>query len=451
MFITKKALSRRTVLRGVGATIALPLLDAMVPALTAMAQTAAKPIRRLGCVYHPIGYIAGEWVPARVGERYDLSPTLSRLAPVRDYVTVLSGLDHLEANSKGDGNNDHGRATAVWLTGVHAYVTGASAQNPSGQPTLATTIDQIAAKVLGKDTPLPSLELALESATQISCDSGDCFYHNAMSWRTPTMPLTPETHPRVVFERLFGDGGTASERAMEAQATGSILDSVTREVAGLERALGSSDRTKLTEYLDAVRQVEHRIQNVAQQGLTSGQVLPEGPVDIPDSFEEHARLMWDLQVLAYQGDITRVFTMMMGRELSPQTFPQIGLPEQHHSLSHHLNNPVIMGKKAKIDQHMVMLFGYFLEKLRATPDGDGTLLDHSLILYGGGLGNPNLHQHDNLPCLLAGRAAGQLKGSRHLTYPAGTPMANVLLTVLDMVGVPVPERIGDSTQALSLL
>ena len=443
MFITKKTLPRRSILRGAGAMIALPLLDAMVPALTAIAKTAAAPARRLGCVYVPNGYIAGEWIPATVGAGYELTPSLKPLAPVRDHVTVLSGLDHLEANSKGDGNNAHRRAPAAWLTGVHAYISG-------GQPSLQTSMDQIVAREFGKQTPLGSLELCLESATQIACDSGDCFYQNTVSWRTPTVPLSMETHPRVIFERLFGDGGTAAQRAMQARATGSILDSVNREVAGLQATLGSDDRTKLTEYLDAVRQVEQRIQSTATQHVEA-QTLPDRPVDIPESFEDYAKLMWDLQVLAYVGDVTRVFTMMMAREVSAQAFPQIGLPEQHHSLSHHLNNPVLMGKKAQIDRHLMGLFGYFLEKLQATPDGDGTLLDHSLIVYGGGLGNPNLHQHDNLPCLLAGGAAGQLKGGRHLAYPAGTPMANLLLTMLDMLGVPTPEKIGDSTRHLSLV
>jgi uncharacterized protein DUF1552 len=445
-FISKMALPRRTFLRGMGATVALPFLDAMVPALTAMAKTAAKPVARLGCIYIPNGYIQGAWVPTTAGAGFELTPSLSPLAAVQDQLIVLSGLDHLEANSKGDGNGDHPRATAVWLTGVHAWAT---ADGVSGQARLGTSVDQIAAQELGKGTPLPSIELGLESATQITCDAGDCFFSNSISWRTPTTPLGPEAHPRVVFERLFGDGGSAAQRLAQIRKTGSILDSVTREVTGLEKALGSSDRSKLTEYLGAVRDVEQRIQGAEQRGDQSDQALPDRPVDIPEAFEDHARLMYDLQVLAYQADITRVFTMMVGREASATAFPQIGLPEQHHSLSHHLNNPDLMAKKARIDKHLVSLFAYFLEKLRQTPDGDGSLLDHALILYGGGLGNSNLHMHNNLPCLLAGGAASQLKGGRHLNYTEGTPMANLLLSMLDKVGVPTPEKIGDSTSHLS--
>lgn len=445
MIVTKKSLPRRTFLRGMGVTLALPLLDAMVPALCAQARTPARPVRRLGFIYIPNGTIQNMWVPASVGAGFELSPILSPLAPLRDQISVLSGLAHMEADSRGDGNGDHARATAVWLTGVHAYDrdrTGVAGVQ------LATTVDQIAARELGRDTRLPSLELSLEKPTQIGCDSEDCFFSNTISWRSATTPLPMEAHPRVVFERLFGDGGTAAQRLAQVRRTGTILDSVTQEVAALERALGSSDRTKLGEYLEAVRELEQRIQNTEHRAETE-LALPDRPTDIPDTFEEHAKLMFDLQVVAYQADITRVITMLLARETSTLTYEHIGVPEQHHSCSHHLNDPKLIARKAKIDQYHVQLLGYYLKRLRDTSDGDGSLLDHSLILYGGGLGNGNLHDHLNLPCLLAGGAAGRFKGGRHLAYPEKTPMTNLLLTMMDKVGVPTPERIGDSTTHLS--
>jgi hypothetical protein len=441
MFITKMALPRRTFLRGLGVTLALPLLDAMVPALSAIADTAAKPVRRLGCYYHPNGTIQGDWVPAMVGSNFELSPILKSLAPVQNQVVVLSGLDHLEANSKGDGNDDHPRATAVWLSGVHAW---SANDRIDGKAELGVTLDQIAAKELSKDAPLLSLEVSLEAATQGACDSGDCFYSNTISWRTPTTPLPVETHPRVIFERLFGDGGTPAQRMLDTKKTRSILDSVTQEVARLEQRLGAGDRNKLNEYVQAVRDIEQRIATIEKRGDESMAELPERPMENPEFWDDRAKLLFDLQVLAFQADVTRVITMLMGRELSGQTFPQIGVPEQHHTLSHHMNNPSLMARKAKIDAHYIAQFGYFLEKLRATPDGDGTLLDHSMLLYGGGHGNPNLHEHTNLPCVLAGGAAGSLKGGRHLQYTK-MPMANLFLTMLDKLGIPTPEKIGDST------
>ncbi len=445
MIVTKKALPRRTFLRGMGVTVALPLLDAMVPALTAQVRTAARPVRRVGFIYIPNGTIQPMWVPTTAGADFEWSPILSPLAPLRDRIVVLSGLAHMEADSRGDGNGDHARATAVWLTGVHAYDrdrTGVAGVQ------LATTVDQIIARELGRDTRLPSLELSLEKPTQIGCDSEDCFFANTISWRSPTTPLSMEAHPRVVFERLFGDGGTAAQRSAQTRRTGTILDSVTDEVTALERALGSSDRTKLDEYLEAVRELEQRVQNMERRAEVELSV-PDRPTDIPDTFEEHAKLMFDLQVVAYQADITRVVTMLLARETSTLTYENIGVPEQHHSCSHHLNNPALIARKAKIDQYHVQLLGYYLKRLRDTADGDGSLLDHSLILYGGGLGNGNIHDHLNLPCLLAGGAAGQLKGGRHLAYPEKTPMTNLLLTMMDKVGVPTPEKIGDSTTHLS--
>jgi hypothetical protein len=357
---------------------------------------------------------------------------------------VLSGLDHLEANSKGDGNDDHPRAVAVWLSGEHAW---SAADGTSGRVELGTTLDQIAAAELGKDTPLRSIEITLEPYLQGSCDAGDCFFASTISWASPTTPLPMENHPRVVFERLFGDGGTAAQRRALMRKTGTILDSVTEEVAGLERELGSSDRSKLNEYLHAVRDIEGRLENIEKRQAEDVN-LPERPSQIPEFFDDRAKLMFDLQVLAFQADITRVFSMIVARENSPLTYAHIGVNEQHHSISHHMNNPALMAKKAAIDTHLVARFAYFLEKLRSTPDGDGNLLDHSLLLYGGGLGNPNLHEHTNLPCLLAGGAAGRLEGGRHLQF-AGSPKANLFMNILDMLGVPAPDKIGDSTGRLA--
>lgn len=445
MFITKRALPRRTFLRGMGATVALPFLDCMVPALSARA---AKPTLRLGFVYIPNGTIQPMWVPPATGKNFELSPILSPLAPVRDRITVLSGLAHRQADNFGDGNGDHARGTAVWLTGVHAWDRG---RGGAEGVRLATTVDQIAAGVIGKDTRLPSLEMSLESPTQIGCDSEDCFFSNTISWKSPTTPLPMEPHPRMVFERLFGQATTAAERRARVRKTSNILDSVLDEVASLRKTLGAGDQAKLTEYLEAVHEIEQRIQRAEKDSASGKFALPTRPDDIPESFEDYVTLMFDLQVLAYQADITRVITLLMGRETSPRTFEQIGVPEQHHSCSHHIDNPELMARKAKIDQYHVALFGQFLEKLKGTPDGDGNLLDHSMILYGGGLGNGNLHDHVNLPVLVAGRGAGTLSGGQHINYPDNTPMANLLLTMLDKAGVPTPEKIGDSTEHLKVI
>jgi len=437
-FITRKSLPRRTFLRGVGATLALPMLDSMVPALSAKS---AAPTPRLGFVYVSNGVIQEQWNPASAGA-LELSPTLRPLEPVKDYVNVLTGLAHLQADTFGDGTGDHPRASAVWLTGVHAW----DRTRPGVEVRLATTADQLAAREIGKGTQVPSLELNLDNPTQGACDSGDCFYVNTVSWRNETTPNPAESHPRVVFERLFGDGGSASQRMASMKQSGSILDSVTNEVSRLAGTLGAGDRTKLGEYLDSVREIEQRIQNTEARGAQSIE-LPDRPVDIPDSFDAHTKLMFDLQVLAYRADVTRVFSIIMARELSSRTYPNIGVPDQHHAVSHHRNDPDLIAKKAKIDLYHVQLFNYFLEKLKATPDGDGSLLDHSLIMYGGGMGNGNLHRHTDLPCVLAGKLGGKFQTGRHLAYPENTPMSNLLVTILDKVGVHV-EKLGDSTGSL---
>lgn len=443
MILTNKYLSRRTCLRGLGVSVALPFLDAMVPA-SSFARTAAKPTPRLAFVYVPNGTIHEMWIPKGTGREFEWSPILSPLARVREHAVVFSGLAHVAAEGRGDGNGGHARGTAVWLSGVHAYD-----RNIGGVAgvRLATTADQIAASHLGTETRLRSLEVSLEKASQIACDSEDCFFSNTTSWRSPTTPLPMETHPRVVFERLFGEGRTAAERLADIRSAKSILDSVQEEAAKLGRTLGTTDRAKLTEYLDAVREVEQRITGTEKRASESETALPDRPIDIPERFYEYVTLMFDLQVLAFQGDITRVISTQMGREASSRTYDEIGVPEQHHNVSHHINNPAIMARKAKIDQYHVLLLTDFLEKLKAIPDGDGSLLDHALVLCGSGLGDGNTHGHRGLPTILAG-GAGQLKGGRHLAYPEATPMANLLVSLLHMTGVPA-EAIGDSTGPLA--
>ena len=441
IFVTKRALPRRTFLRGLGTTVALPLLDAMVPPLSAKA---VKSTPRLGFVYVSNGVIQKDFKPATAGANFELPSILKSLEPVHSYLNVISGLAHRQADTFGDGTGDHPRASAVWLTGVHAY----DRTRPGVEVQLATTADQIAANEIGKTTQVPSLELNLDAPTQGTCDSGDCFYVNTISWRNPNTPNPAESHPRVVFERLFGDGGSAAQRLARARSNGSILDSVMEEIGDLNKTLGPGDHTKLSEYLDSVREIERRIQNIEARGLQSVD-LPDRPTDIPATFAEHTKLMFDLQLLGYRADVTRVFTMIMARELSSRTYPEIGVPEQHHPVSHHRNDPELIAKKAKIDTYHVQLLGYFLEKLKATSDGDSSLLDQSLILYGGGMGDGNLHRHFDLPCLLAGKLGGQFQTGRHLVFPENTPMANLLLTILAKVGVRM-EKIGDSTGPLPL-
>lgn len=444
MIITKMALPRRTFLRGVGATLALPLLDAMVPAATAMARTVAQPTPRLGFIYSALGTVHQQWTPSAVGPAFELSPILSPLAPVRDRLLVLSGLAHHQADSMGDGSNPHARASAVWLSGVHAYTNTEGAEIK-----LATTADQIAAAKIGHLTPLASLELTAETVSSASCDSGKCVYSNTISWRTPTTPLPMEFNPRAIFERLFGDGGTTAQRLVQMKKDASLLDSVIEETGRLGRTLGSADQTRLSEYLDSIRDVEQRIQQAEQHSDDALIELPERPRGTPDAFEEHVKLLFDLQVLAYEADVTRICSMLLTREQTARTYPNIGVPDGHHAVSHHRDDPALMEKKSKIDTYHIQLLDYYLERLKATPDGDGSLLDHAMILYGSGLANPNLHTHYDLPLLLAGSGAGRLKSGRHLKFGTDTPMTNLLLTMLDKVGVPL-DRLSDSTGLLSL-
>ena len=442
MIITKKSLSRRTVLRGIGASVALPLLDGMVPAFAAGQSSAAKPVRRFGAVYVPNGMWMKQWTPATEGPTFEFSPTLASLEPFRDAVTVISGL----SVAKNAGASLHSRASTRWLTGVAPREGQSQAAVYAG-----VSMDQIAAKALGHQTQLASLELALEPNDFAgSCDPGfSCAYVTTISWRSPTTPLPMEHNPRVVFERLFGDSGTTDPAARLARIKKdrSILDSVVEEATRLSRRVGAADRLKLNEYLDAIRDIERRLQLAAEQNDQAVPVVDQ-PTAIPESYEAYAKLMFDLQVLAYQTDLTRIQTFMLGRELSARQYPEIGAPDAHHPTSHHTNDPEKQASYAKINAFHTRLFAYYVDKLRATPDGDGTLLDHVMLVYGSGMSDGNSHATTNLPLVLVGGGAG--KGGHHLRYPGDTPLPNIHLTLLDQLGVPT-DTLGDSTGQLEHL
>jgi len=445
MIVTKKAISRRTILRGMGATVALPLLDAMIPALTAAADTPAKAVRRLGVVYHPNGVIYDKWLPKGVGADFELSPTLAGLQPFKDKVIVVTNLYMDLAEALGDGGGDHSRACGGYLSGVHVKKSDTVVE-------AGISMDQIAARAFERDTQLSSLQLQMDDNSLIgSCDVGySCAYSSTISWLTPTLPLMTENNPRVVFERLFGasDSTDPRVRAARLRQDRSILDSVTDRVKQLQRRLGSADKTKVNDYLTSLRDVERRIQNAEAQ---SAKEVPDvaRPAGIPESFDDHARLLYDLQLLAYQSDMTRVITFMYGREQSPRPYPQIGVPEPHHPVTHHQNDPAKMEKCTAIQRYHLKLFTDYLEKLRNTPDGDGSLLDHMIILYGAAISNSDRHTHGPLPTLLVGGGGGTLKGGRHFRYPKETPLANLHLTLLDNFGVK-RDRIGDSTGRLEV-
>ena len=436
MIITKKSISRRTVLRGMGAAVALPLLDAMIPAMAA----AAGPVRRLGVVYHPNGVIYDQWLPTGVGTDYKLSPTLAGLQPFRDKMIVVTGLASDEAEALGDGGGDHSRASGTYLTGVHVRKSDSVVRN-------GISMDQIAAKAFERYTQLSSLQLTVDDNSMVgSCDTGySCAYSSTLSWLTPTLPLMSENNPRVVFERLFGsiDSTDPRVRASRLQQDQSILDSVTGRVRELQRKLGAADNRKVSDYLASLRDVERQIQKAEEQ---SSKEMPDvvRPAGIPDSFEEHVRLLYDLQLLAYQSDLTRVITFMYGREQTGRSYPQIGIPEPHHPLTHHQGDPAKMAKCATIQRYHLGLFAEFLEKLRKTPDGDGSLLDNLILIYGGGISNSDRHTHGPLPTLLLGGGAGTIKGGRHIVYPEHTPLTNLQMTLLNKLGVPT-EKLGDST------
>jgi hypothetical protein len=440
MIVTKKAMSRRTVLSGMGAAVALPLLDAMVPALTALQNTPARGVRRLGVVYHPNGVIYENWLPAGTGRDFQLSRTLAPLQPFRDQLIVVTNLASQQAEALGDGGGDHSRASGTYLTGVHVRKSDSVVEN-------GISMDQIAAKALERETQLSSLQLTADDNSLVgSCDVGySCAYSSTLSWLTPTLPLMAENNPRVVFERLFGSSESTDPRvrASRLRQDRSILDSVTDRVKQLQQTLGATDNRKLTDYLESLRDVERRIQKAEEQTGVKGPDVDQ-PAGVPDGFEPHVRLLYDLQLLAYQSDLTRVITFMYGREQTGRPYPQIGIPEPHHPLTHHQNDASKMEKCTAIQLYHVALFAAYLEKLRATPDGDGSLLDHMLLLYGGGISNSDRHTHGPLPTLLVGGGGGTLKGGRHLVYPKDTALTNLQLTLLNKMGVPA-EKLGDST------
>lgn len=441
MIVSKRVLSRRTVLRSLGAVVPLPFLDAMVPALTALQKTPAQAPLRFGAVYVPNGVIPGQWFPTAVGKDFEYSASLEPLEKFREQVLVLSGLDSVPPPPAGERQyNNHADASTRFLTDV----------TPSRSLRAGVSIDQILATHIGQDTALPSLELALESVDSgSSCDFGrSCVYTGTIAWSGPTSPLPMEHDPSAAFVRLFGDG-TADAQARQARARqkGSILDSLLAEVSSLQATVSAPDRARLSSYLESVRDVERRIQKAV--AFNRDEPSFERPAGIPDKFDEHARLMFDLQWLAYQGDVTRVTTFMIGREFSGRTYPEIGVPDAHHPISHHQRDPVRMEKCAKINHYHVSLFSEFVEKLRATPDGDGSLLDHVALIYGAGMSEGNGHVPLNLPILVVGGANGRIAGGRHVKFNSGTPLANFHLSMLDRFGVHIDQH-GNSTGPLSL-
>ncbi len=449
MVITKKHLSRRTMLRGLGAGIALPLLDGMVPAFAAIRNTAARPIKRVGAIYVPNGMSMARWLPPTEGA-LEITPVLSPLTPVKDQLLVLSGMANKEAKQRLDeGDGDHSRCQAAYLTGAHAVK--ASGANTTLE--VGVSMDQIVARDLRDDTQLASLELSLEANELVGqCEDGyGCAYSATIAWRDANTPLPMQTDPRAVFEHLFGavDSTEPAARARALRRDKSILDSVNAEISDLQRQLGRGDRSKLAGYLDSVRDIERRIQIAESQ---SDRGLPEvaQPAGIPADFEEYANLMFDLMLVAYQADLTRVCTFLIGREKSVRTYPEIGVAEPHHPVSHHRQREEQLVKLAKINTFHMSMFGRFLEKMRGTFDGDGTLLDQSMVIYGAGMGNSNAHDPLDLPIVVAGGGGGTLKGNRHVRLPEGTPLANMHLTLLEKMGMPA-ERLGDSTGELPIL
>ena len=434
MIVTKKALSRRTVLKGAQGMLALPLLDAMIPAMTALAQTPANAALRLGYVYIPMGCDTARWTPEGSGALDALSPILAPLEAVKDRLTVITNLE-LQNSYPGT----HDTANSGFLSAAYAKHTEGSDYH------LGTTADQLAAKQISQDTQLPSLELSVDLNPLAGvCNNGfACVYMNCLSWSSPTTPLPAEAHPRLVFERLFGEGGSLAERQAALERRASLLDSFNDGIRSLKRDVGAADSARLDQYLDSVREVERQIERAETAATDNPTPDLDRPVGVPESFAEHVALMFDLQLLALQADITRVVTFQLTRELTNRTYPEIGVPDAHHPLSHHGNDPEKVQKIARINTYHVSLFSEFVQKLRATPDGDGTLLDHTVYLYGSGMGNPSLHDHVNLPILLVGGAAAGIKGGRHIRYAEGRPLANLHLTMLDRVGVRL-DKFGDS-------
>jgi hypothetical protein len=442
MFVTRKHLSRRTLLRGMGVSLALPLLDSMLPAQTPVSKTAAAPSPRLGFVYVPHGAVMDKWTPAAEGAGFEFTPILKPLEPLRDQLNILSGFGHRAA----DTSAVHSLSPTTWLSGVRPKPTqGVDAY-------AGVTADQIAAQHLGQQTQLPSLELATEDHAGLlgACDRDyGCIYMNTLCWRTHTTPMPMEINPRKVFERLFGGGSTPEERRARVEEDRSILDAIMTETNGLKKTLGKHDQATVSDYLESVREIERRIQNASFEGRADVTV-PEEPIGIPYSYQQHLDIMYDLMVLSYQANITRVISFMVAREESNRTYPQVGVPDGHHATSHHQNRPEKLEKLVKIQNYHIQQLARFLDKMSKTPDGDGSLLDHSMILYGSNMSNSNVHNHFPLPTLLAGHGSGQLKGGRHLKYSDHTPMANLLLTVLSKSGIEM-DSLGDSTGLLENL
>ena len=442
MMIAKLALPRRTFLRGLGATLALPFLDAMVPALSAL-QKSTKPAPRLGFFYAPNGTYLPNFHPQTVGKNFEWTPMLKPLEPYHDSVTVVSGLANKGAENLSEGGGVHTRVGAAWLSGVRPKKTeGADIE-------AGTSIDQMAAAVIGKDTALQSLQLALDYDFVVgSCENGySCVYQRTFSWKTPTTPMPMESNPRAVFERLFGEGGTAAERFARLRQDRSVLDLAREDMARLTKKLGPRDRSTVDEYLSAVRDVEDRIQRAEKHDGQSATPIGEEPVGIPDAFDDHAKLMFDLNFLAYQADVTRVSAFQISRELSGRAYPWIGVPDGHHTVSHHQLDPEKIAKETKINAYHMSLFARLVDKMKNAPDGDGSLLDHAILMYGTGMGDSDHHTPVNLPVVLVGGGCGQLAGGRHLAYPDPTPLMNLGLSVLDKVGVEM-KQIGDSTGRL---
>jgi hypothetical protein len=457
MFITKKHISRRTALRGIGVTMSLPFLESMVPAMTPLRKTAALSRTRFTAIemVHGSAGSTGEgtakryWSPAKEGRDFEITPILRSLAPYQEYLTIVSHTDIAlaSAQSQAEAGADHTRSSAAFLTCAHARMTeGADIEN-------ATSMDQIYAQRFGQDTPLPSVQLCIEDVGSLTgaCGYGySCVYANTISWSSPSTPLPMERDPRVVFERLFGDGATPEERMRRREAHSSILDGILDKVSDLERDLGPSDRVRLADYLEDVREIERRIQKTEQHNVERDTTsLPAAPVGVPESWIEHVKLMFDLQVLAFMTEVTRVSAFKMGRDVSSRVWPESGVKTPFHSLSHHQNKPDKLEEFARLNEFHVNQVAYFLERLKSTPDGDGSLLDHSLVLYGSPMGDGSVHNHLRVPLFLAGHAHGQLEGNWHLLCPDGTPMANVLLTLLHKLGVEI-ESIGDSTGEVSI-
>ena len=440
MVITKLALPRRTFIRGIGATVALPFLDAMVPAMRAQGKAAP----RFTAIYCGNGANMFDWTPSTEGVGFAMSPSLTPLEPFRNNLVVLSGLDNFQATDQGDVGGQHPRAAPAFMSCAHPKQTeGADVQ-------AGTTIDQMIADRICRDTKLPSLEVSVDRNDVVgACDHGyACAYMNSMSWKTPTTPLPSETNPRFVFERMFGIGATAEERLARAKEDRSILDALTEEIAQLRRRLGAGDRTKLGQYFDAVRDVEQRI--LKAESTNSDFSVPEQPVGVPETFKEYIELMFDLQALAFQADITRVSSLMMARENVNRSYPEIGLPEAHHSISHHGNNPEKMKAYTKLNTYHVETLKYYLDKLKSIPDGDSNLLDNTVVLFGSGMSDGNVHNNYNVPVITVGGQALNIKGNRHAKYPKGTPLANLMLGVMDRYGVQA-EKFGDSTSEIDFL